>query len=530
MKKIFKISFIALAMFATACAEIEEPDKPQDPGTTETPETPDTPEEPGDTPEDGTIVFTANVPVKTAIDADDVKVTWVDGDQVKFIWAGGEYVAAAKGSGATTTFEVRVEEGITELYAVYPSTMAAEIVDGKLVLDFVNTLENGTFAANDVTVSRALKAEEWNTTLNFKNAASLFKVGVDKAETKRLEVVSCGEEVIAGALTLAFDQNGELTYEYPAEGKTSVSMAISAPGNYYIPVFPGVTMESGFRINRFEGEGENETQGTPFYYKPEFTTERGAIYRYPNFETNAGHYYVATQKQGTGSAHKASEAMDVDSFKELVTNKENHTLLRGATFHFAAEEFSFGDDYLVLDYSELDIVNLTFEGSGSGDNMTVFKGRENTTDSDKAGVIWPQYKTDLTVKNVKFTGVKGKSNAAVVRINKGAQKVTFEDCVFDGNETVNADGTSVGTGACLALYNGAELTVKGCTFTGNAGCGAAVVVNHEDAKVSRFGLISMPEKLWREDQLRMWIRTLLISFSLRLPVLLSTMRNRVTAK
>ena len=85
MKKIFKISFIALAMFATACAEIEEPDKPQDPGTTETPETPDTPEEPGDTPEDGTIVFTANVPVKTAIDADDVKVTWVDGDQVKFI-------------------------------------------------------------------------------------------------------------------------------------------------------------------------------------------------------------------------------------------------------------------------------------------------------------------------------------------------------------------------------------------------------------------------------------------------------------
>ena len=480
MKKIFKISFIALAMFATACAEIEEPDKPQDPGTTETPETP---EEPGDTPEDGTSVFTANVPVKTAIDADDVKVTWVDGDQVKFIWAGGEYVAAAKGSGATTTFEVRVEEGITELYAVYPSTMAAEIVDGKLVLDFVNTLENGTFAANDVTVSRALKAEEWNTTLNFKNAASLFKVGVDKAETKRLEVVSCGEEVIAGALTLAFDENGELTYEYPAEGKTSVSMAISAPGNYYIPVFPGVTMESGFRINRFEGEGEDETEGTPFYYMAEFTTERGAIYRYPNFETNAGHYYVATQKQGTGAAHKASEAMDVDSFKELVTTKENHTLLRGATFHFAAEEFSFGDDYLVFNYSDHSIVNLTLEGSGSGDNMTVFKGRSNTTDTNKAGVLWPQTNTDLTVKNVKFTGTDGKSNSAAIRINNGAKKVTCEDCVFDGNETVNGDGTSVGTGACLALYNGAELTVKGCTFTGNAGCGAAVVVNHEDAKV-----------------------------------------------
>ena len=471
MKKIFKISFIALAMFATACAEIEEPDKPQDPGTTETPETPD----PGDTPEDGTIVFTANVPVKTAIDADDVKVTWVDGDQVKFIWAGGEYVAAAKGSGATTTFEVRVEEGITELYAVYPSTMAAEIVDGKLVLDFVNTLENGTFAANDVTVSRALKAEEWNTTLNFKNAASLFKVGVDKAETKRLEVVSCGEEVIAGALTLEFDQNGELTYVYPAEGKTSVSMAISAPGNYYIPVFPGVKMESGFRINRFEGEGEDETQGTPFYYMAEFTTERGVIYRYPNFETNAGHYYVATQKQGTGAAHKASEAMDVDSFKDLVTTKENHTLLRGATFHFAAEEFSFGDDYLVFDYSGHSLVNLTLEGSGSGDNMTVFKGR--SSEGQTAGILVPKANTDLTVRNVKFTCTDGISNHGAVRINDGAKKVVLENCVFEDNKTT-------GNAAAINLLTGAEMLIKGCTFTGNAGVGGNVIhINHGSAKV-----------------------------------------------
>ena len=481
MKKIFKISFIALAMFATACAEIEEPDKPQDPGTTETPETP---EEPGDTPEDGTIVFTANVPVKTAIDADDVKVTWVDGDQVKFIWAGGEYVAAAKGSGATTTFEVPVEDGITELYAVYPASMSAALADGKLVLDFSNPVD-GAFAANDVTVSKTQKdeEEEWNTDLYFKNAASLFKVGVDKAETKRLEVVSCGEEVIAGALTVLFDQNGELTYEYPTEGKTSVSMAISAPGNYYIPVFPGVTMKSGFRINLFESEGEGEAQVTPFYYRAEFTAERGAIYRFPNIEANAGHYYVANEAKATGVGHKASDAMDVAAFKEFVTEQDDPSLLRGATFHFAAEEFSFGDDYLVFDYSGHSLVNLTLEGSGSGDNMTVFKGRSNTSDSNKAGVLWPQSNTDLTVKNVKFTGVKGKSNAAVMRINSGAKKVTCENCVFDGNETVNDEGTSVGTGACLALYNGAELIVKGCTFTGNAGCGAAVVVNHEAAKV-----------------------------------------------
>ena len=473
MKNLFKISFIALAMFATACAEIEEPDKPQDPGTTETPETPDTPEEPGDTPDDGTIVFTANVPVKTAIDADDVKVTWVDGDQVKFIWAGGEYVAVAKGSGATTKFEVPVEDGITELYAVYPSTMDAELVDGKLVLDFVNTLENGTFAANDVTVSRALKAEEWNTTLNFKNAACLFKVGVDKAETKRVQISACNGEIIGGALTVVYGEDGNLTFEYPAEGKTTMNMAISAPGNYYIPLFPGVTMESGFRINLFEGEGEDEAQVTPFYYGAEFTAERGAIYRFPNIEANAGHYYVSLS--GTGVGHKSSEPMSVDDFKAFVTDQDNHTLLRGSVFHFSAEEFSFGDDYLKLNFSDQALVNLTLEGSVSGDNMTVFKGRQNT-DEVKAGVLAPETNTDLTVRNVKFTGTDGRSNSAAVRVNNGAKKVTFDNCVFDGNKTA-------GNGAAIIVFNSAELLVKGCTFTGNSGSGACIFVENDNAKV-----------------------------------------------
>ena len=477
MKKIFNILFVALAVFATACAEIEEPEKPQDPGTTETPETPETPDQP--TPDDGTIEFIANVPVKTAIDADDVKVTWCKDDAVKFIWAGGECTALATAEGETTTFKVPVEDGVEEIYAVYPATMSATLVEGKLVLGFANTLESGAFAANDVTVSKTQKVEgEWNTTLNFKNAASLFKVGVTNPATTRVQIASYTGEIIAGDLTVSFAEDGTLAFEYPQEGKTSMNMAISGAGDYYIPVFPGVTMEKGFRINRFEGE---ENQMTPFYYRGEFTTERGAIYRFPNLEYNAGRYYVANA--GTGVGHKSSEPMSVEDFKAFVTNQDNFFLLRGATFHFSAEEFSFGDDYLVFSFSDHGTVNFTLEGTADGSNMTVFKGRENTTDSNMAGVLWPKSNTDLTVKNVKFTGVKGKSNAAVVRINEGAQKVTFEDCVFDGNETVNGDGTSVGTGACLALYNGAELTVKGCTFTGNAGCGAAVVVNHEAAKV-----------------------------------------------
>ena len=468
MKNITKLSMVALAMFSVACAQVEEPVDSQNPVG------------------DDVVVFEANVPTKTAISDDDKTVTWVAGDEVKFAWAGGEAVSTASKDGATTTFAVQLAEEVEEAYVVYPSAVCAGVEDGKVVLDFTQALKDGQFSKADICVAKAVKTDGvWNTTLNFKNAACLIKVGVTSEETCRLQVVAVGDEIIGGNLTVSLDGDN-ISFEYPEEGRTMMTMPVSAPGNYYIPVFPGVELSDGFRVNCFvpgEGEEAEPTQITPFYYNGTFTTERGKVIILSEIESRLGQYYVTPDGAGAKTGHNWSNAMDVEAFKTFVTNQDNHHLLRGSVFHFSADEFSFGDDYLVLNFSDHSAVDLTFEGTVSGDKMTVFKGRENTTDSNKAGVIWPQSNTDLTVRNVKFTGVKGKSNAAVMRINNGAKKVTFEDCVFDGNETVNDGGTGVGTGACLALYNGAELIVKGCTFTGNAGCGAAVVVNHEAAKV-----------------------------------------------
>ena len=466
MKNITKLSMLALAMFTAACAQVEDPTEPQNPSG------------------DNVVVFEANVPTKTAISDDDKTVTWVAGDEVKFVWAGGETTAKASASGASTTFAVELAEEVTEVFAVYPATMPVALVDGKIVLTFSNTLESGAFKDADICVAKTVKNEgAWNTTLNFKNAACLLKVGVSGSDITRIQIAAVGEEDIAGDLTVAFDDNGNLSFEYPESGKTTSNMDISGPGNYYFPVFPGVELAEGFRVNCFVAGDEEESALTPFFYNGSFTTTRGQVIILSEIESRLGQYYVTPVGAGAKAGQNWANAMDVESFKAFVTNQDNHHLLRGSVFHFSADEFSFGDDYLVLSFSEHSTVNFTLEGTVSGDKMTVFKGRENTTDSNKAGVIWPQSNTDLTVRNVKFTGVKGKSNAAVMRINNGAKKVTFEDCVFDGNETVNDKGTSVGTGACLALYNGAELIVKGCTFTGNAGCGAAVVVNHEGAKV-----------------------------------------------
>lgn len=460
MKNITKFSMIALAVFGAACAKVDEPTGPLGPNG------------------DGVVVFEANVPTKTAISDDDKTVTWVAGDEVKFAWAGGEAVSTASKDGAATTFSVQLAEEVDEAYVVYPSTVCAGVENGKVVLDFTQALKDGQFSKADICVAKAVKTDGvWNTTLNFKNAACLLKVGVTSEETCRLQVVAVGDEIIGGNLTVSLDGDN-ISFEYPEEGRTMMTMPVSAPGNYYIPVFPGVELSDGFRVNCFvpgEGEEAEPTQITPFYYNGTFTTERGKVIILSEIESRLGQYYVTPDGAGAKTGHNWSNAMDVEAFKTFVTNQGNHFLLKGSTFHFSAEEFSFGDDYLVFDYSQHSVVNLTLEGTVDGDKMTVFKGRE-TEESNKAGVLWPQTNSDVTVKKVQFTGTDGASNSAAVRINNGAKKVTFENCVFDGNKTT-------GNGAAIIVFNSAELLVKGCTFTGNSGKGACIFVENDNAKV-----------------------------------------------
>lgn len=108
--------------------------------------------------------------------------------------------------------------------------------------------------------------------------------------------------------------------------------------------------------------------------------------------------------------------------------------------------------------------------------MTVFKGR--SSEGQTAGILFPKANTDLTVRNVKFTGTDGISNYGAIRINNGAKKVVLENCVFE-------DNTTTGNAAAINLLTEAEMLIKGCTFTGNAGVneGNVIHINNASAKV-----------------------------------------------
>ncbi|MBO4670492.1 MAG: right-handed parallel beta-helix repeat-containing protein [Bacteroidales bacterium] len=417
------------------------------------------------------IVFTAELPTRTAT-ANDQTVTWVAGDEVKFVWAGGSATATASASGASTTFSVEVADGITELYAVYPASAGGSYDEGNVNVHFNGSRTDGSFAANDICVAKAVKnGDTWSTTLEFKNAACLLKVGVSSSSVDKIQVFAGNGEAIAGYLPINIDGSGAPSLgEVLVSPSDHVTMTVSGPGDYYIPMLPGVTLSKGFQVKLFEGEN----QLTPFYYNGSFTTTRGQIVKLDNLEAHAGQYYVTPSGAGSKAGQSWSQAMDIDKFKAFVTNQDNHFILKGSTFHFSAEEFSFGDDYLVLHYPDHSKVAFTLEGTVTASDTTVFVGRTNTSDSNKAGVLWPQANSNITVKNVKFTGTNGKGNSAAIRLNNGAETFTLDHCYFRDNETD-------GNGAAIAVYNSCALTVKNCSFSNNSGIGGALFLNSGSA-------------------------------------------------
>lgn len=459
MRKLVIFASLALAFVSVACEKENNKEQPApiDPNT---------------------VVFTASLPTKTTIDANDQVVSWASGDEVKFVWAGGATTAAASSSGSSTTFTVEVAEGITELYAVYPASAGGSYDEGNVHVHFNGSRTDGSFAANDICVAKAVKnGDTWSTTLAFKNVACLLKVGVTDSEVTKIQVMGGKDtgtaQAISGLLPVNINGSGVLTTGTATDTGVTVSVTVSGTGNYYIPVLPGVTLSDGFRVGLFKGDN----QGTPFFYNGSYTTASGTIIKLSDIESHAGQFYVTPSGAGSRAGQSWTNAMGTAEFKAFVTNQDNHFLLKGATFHFSADEFSFGDDYLKLDYPDHGNVAFTLEGTfNSESSMTTFVGR-TATSGTTAGVLWPQNNSYITVRNVKFTGTNGASNASAIRVNNSAKELNLDHCIFDGNQTS-------GNGSGISLFNSATVNISNCVFKNAIGAGGIIHVNHASAKVN----------------------------------------------
>ena len=422
MKSFVKFTTLAMVFAVAACTGVQEWDN--------TPYTPEPvipePEEPG------VVEFTANVATKTSLDEATGAVTWVAGDEVLFVWEGGSATAAATTSGSETKFKVKVADGIDKLYAVYPASLKASVTNGSVTLEFSKSLESLTFDKADVSVSSSIMTDgAWNTTLNFKKVASLVKVGVVDETVSSLKVEVPGE-ALAGKLPVSLDANSELVFGSPSDTESSITMTIPAPGVYWVPMLPDVNIAKGISVTLFKGDSTSDTLASD----SELTVlGRGDMIAFSQPEVFTGKYYVSPAGAGSKTGLSVLSPMAVETFKAMVTDPARIEEFNGKTFSFSANNFSFGDDYLIFDYPDYQgEVHIILEGVASENVSTVFNGRKSS-ETNKAGVLWPQHNAYLTVRNVKFSKTDGKGNSPAIRVASGGEALTLENCVFDGNKT-----------------------------------------------------------------------------------------------
>lgn len=447
-----------------------------------------------------TLTFTSEATSKTSLASDGKTVDWVAGDAIRF-WGGETYYGAtAQSSAHNTAFsDITVPEELSALYVTYPAHIASECEDGTLSISFPSTRTAGEFAGADYSAAKAVKTDGvWNTSLHFKNIASLLQISITDNEITQISVEGLDGEAMAGTLPVSFNASGDLAFGEVASASTKVNLSVDGAGEYFIPVIPG-TVSNGFRVTMLKGSATL----TPFTFVGAYTLAAGQITKLADVDQHNGQFYVTPSGSGLKGGSGWNNAMSADQFKAFVENGDNHFLVRGATFHFSADEFTFGN-YVQPDFAGHSEVNFTLEGTRSGSAMTTFIGGSG----DPAGMLWPKSSTNVTVKNVKFTGTDGNSNRAAIRVNTSSAKLSLDHCVFESNKTAgNAGAVYLNKGLinitdCEFTSNSAALgaalfieqptvTVTGCTFTSNTASstssdkgGGAIYLNGAGATVT----------------------------------------------
>ena len=175
---------------------------------------------------------------------DDGSVLWSDGDKIKLVWNGGSAESEALSlsePAATATFTVSVPDGVTPLYAVYPSSVPASY-DGSRFEVTLPQSADGSFAGAAFEVAEVPSEG----IVALKNIGTLLSVEVASSEVTDIVVSAYGGKSITGKAGITF-QDGLPVAKATGEAGSSVRVAAHGAGVYYIPMLPASCTE-GFHV------------------------------------------------------------------------------------------------------------------------------------------------------------------------------------------------------------------------------------------------------------------------------------------
>lgn len=379
-------------------------------------------------------------------------ITWVKDDEIKIYFNESFTTSKALSDGATTTFKANVDEA-PAYYAVYPSSAESSLTDGSISV----TIPARPVASKDFGSVHYAAAIAKDGNLSFKNLCGFIRFEIRNPEIRSLIIRGAGEQLLAGKVSVSFDENGNIGTPSISGGNSRIIATVAGAGVYYIPVLPGINLANGVGF-RFYKEGENAIETGVFSLTPLSVSRSGIVDLGRIDDRIVTDWYIAPTAQGTGDGLSAENAAaGVTFLRRLLAQDDTNDKTRngvakgygciGVKVHAAAGEYDFGGEEIVVAWpGHSSAVGTTIEGAPG----TLFKNSGNSR-FFKLGA-----KAALTFNNLRFTGGKADKGGALYLGGDNAT-IKCDGCVFDGN-----------LGSAVYLNNAsASAWFNSCVFTGN---------------------------------------------------------------
>lgn len=422
--------------------------------------------------------------VKTVLDPQSGAVSWAEGDKLVFAW---EIDGAASSAASDAVSDIDVETGKAKivanipdgfsdgdfsgegrsLYAVYPSSVSAEIASSKLSIT-VPGVQDGTFAGANISAAECVTG---SSELALKNIGGLLQLTIEDASVRKV-IFDAGETSVAGKAEVTFNE-GVPTTNVTA-GVSTVTLNVSGAGTYYISVLPCTL--NGFSVELQNGGGD--VIGSKASANS-LSISRGEIKSIGTVESGF-RFFASPEGRGNKSGINWDNAADISGLKAKVAADEVSDIYLAAGVYSITES-------LVSDAAETaafniyggypsDATSYSFDGRDVKVNATIFDGGSSTS-------IWSigkgEYSFDgVTFRNATDTETDGTDtkNGGAVCITGG--KTTFTDCVFTSNKF-----PLVSNGGALSVKD-ATVVLEHCQFSGNEARNGASVFLDGTADVS----------------------------------------------
>ena len=412
-------------------------------------------------------------------------ITRVKDDEIKIYFNESFTTSKALSDGATTTFKANVDEA-PAYYAVYPSSVESSLTDGSVSV----TIPAKPVASKDFGSIHYAAAIAKDGNLSFKNLCGFIRFEIRNPEIRSLIIRGAGEQLLAGKVSVSFDENGNIGTPSISGGNSRIIATVAGAGVYYIPVLPGINLANGVGF-RFYKEGDvvsaNAIETGVFSLTPLSVSRSGIVDLGCIDERIVTDWYIAPTAQGTGDGLSAENAAaGVTFLRRLLAQDDTNDKTKdglakgygciGVKVHAAAGEYDFGGEEIVVAWpGHTSAVGTTIEGAPG----TLFKNSGNSR-FFKLGA-----NVALTFNNLRFTGGKadmggalylGGANATIkcdgcvfdgnlgsaVYLNNASASAWFNSCVFTGNNSTPKNGQYIGR--AVWTMTGAATFFNNCTF------------------------------------------------------------------